>query len=203
MATMLQAAGRGFPAATFVPDDGSQLSLSDIAALAQAPRIVGGRPPGPPLPAGAGQFWNLSAKVAAANQIYQEELHRIHGHNNSGDAMRHAEASRRLADAAGPMFAGAAGLGHEFIDFLPSLIHGGHSQPLSEGLMDLKNNSQGINASVHGLPIDPAQLQTKPISLTAAYAKVNQTYQDASPDGGSYDFPAADRYDPDSRFPPY
>jgi hypothetical protein len=156
MATWLQGGSLGFPATESNLGGGPLLSLSDMAALAQAPGIAGTAPAPQeqPLPAGAGQFWNLPAKFAAANQIYKEELHRVHGHNDAGDAMRHAEASRRLADAAGPVFTAAAGLGHELIDFLPSFIPGGHSQPLSEGLMDMMNNSQGIDASVHGLPID-------------------------------------------------
>ena len=164
------------------PDAGGGVLLSpaEQAALAQAPKRQ-------PLPSGAGQFWNLPAKFAAANQIKQEELAEFPGHNTSGDAMRHAEASRRLAEAAGPVFASAAGLWHEAGNSRWRAL-GGDGQPLSEAAMDLLNNSRGVDAAMRGVPVDPGRLQTRPLSLSDANVRARQGYQDASGDAEAYRF---------------
>jgi hypothetical protein len=142
------------------------MSLSDWAALAQAPQKAA-PPVAPslssvPLPAGAGDWWNLPAKVDAAREVFESGKRMIPGWNDAGDAMRHAEASRRLSEAAGPIFTSVVGVGHELVDSIPTYL-GGHGQPRPERDMDLHNNAEGIQAAKEGRPVDPANLQLAPI----------------------------------------
>ena len=156
--------------------------------------------------------WDLPAKFAAAQQIFDEESRRARvlagpggsAHNNAIDAMRHARASQRLADEAGPGLAALVGVGHEFVDSLPRFVPGGHWQPTSEALMDLRNNAVGLRAAREGVPIDPSKLQTRPVGLMATMAQDTQDYSDTSPGYPSQPSPAdAPRYDPQTAYPPY
>jgi len=71
-------------------------------------------------PRAAIPMWNIPAKLAAAKTIAQEELALHFGHHNdAGDALRHAEWSKRMADSLGPNFSTAVGLGHEIQESIP------------------------------------------------------------------------------------
>jgi hypothetical protein len=145
------------------------LTLQDHLALAMAPRL---RP--------EQQVWNLPAKIAAGRSIAEQERQAFLGHHNDlGDAMRHAEWSQRMAQQIGPVFSGLAGLQHEGVNMadavgsLPQrLSYGAYNdaahhpsvlQTLSESGMDLRNNAEGIAAAVGGRPIDPRNLQARPV----------------------------------------
>jgi hypothetical protein len=118
----------------------------------------------------AGRWWDLPAKVQAANRLTDEELALHDGHHNDeGDALRHAEWSRRTSEAAGPGFTTAAGWAHEIEDLAPQLSYDRngdyHAQfigPISETAMDLRNNAEGRRAAMEGRPIDRSKLQTTP-----------------------------------------
>lgn len=173
------------------------LTLADHLALARAPRRAPER-----------QWWNLPAKYEVSNAI-ADKLKKAHpGRNNHDDAMRHAEWSGQMTDKVGPIWSAAAGLAHEVAG-----LAGLH--PLSESVMDMKNNSEGIQAALAGRPIDPRRLQDRPMSVSSAYANLNQQYEDTtagranypsrargqgSPDKGYKDAP---RYDPQTAYPPY
>lgn len=137
----------------------------------------------------AGRVWDLSAKTAFAERVMDEEINRSFAesaaagmgrpHNNDFDALRHARASKRIAEVAGPAFATAAGVGHEVDNFVGSLRkhkratgdYGGPyshreksptpGQTLDEIRMDLRNNLEGVSAAVRGGEIDPGRLQTR------------------------------------------
>lgn len=162
MATFLQ--GQPVTASGPALPDGPLMSITDWANLAQAPLRVA--PPAPAaLPAGAGDWWNLPAKIAAGRQIAEEEKAKFAGHwNDAGDAMRHAEWAQRTAQAAGPMFTSLAGFAHELENTLPTgWAPDAHSQPASERNMDLHNNAVGIRSAADGRPIDPGKLQLAPV----------------------------------------
>ena len=63
-----------------------------------------------PLAERAGRVWDIPAKYAFSRKVYraQEALGRGHS-NDLADAMRHAETSRQVGRAAGPVWANAAG----------------------------------------------------------------------------------------------
>lgn len=118
-------------------------------------------------------------KVARGRQIAREALARHSGHHNDeGDAQRHAEWSKQMADELGAGFSGLAGVQHEIEGLRPRVRRGDEvwrfgplrvpevqidpGQPLAEAMMDMRNNAEGIMASVQGRPINPSQLQTSP-----------------------------------------
>ena len=92
-----------------------------------------------------------------AMEIAREELaKRGRGnHNNEGDAMRHAEWSRRMTEEIGPMRSWAYGTAHE----VEGLIHG---QPMGEAMMDLHNNAVGRAAGRAGKAVNRNDLQKSP-----------------------------------------
>ena len=129
----------------------------------------------------AGRWWDVPAKYNFAKEVYDEERTRWAGHSNdAGDAMRHAVASQRIADAAGPVFAEAAGLGHEIVNLRRSLLEHGPGGPydrsrnptpgqtFDEMRMDLHNNDEGRRAAREHRPIEAQRLQTLPTTPTYA-----------------------------------
>ncbi|WP_291330359.1 RHS repeat-associated core domain-containing protein [Desulfovibrio sp. UCD-KL4C] len=76
-------------------------------------------------------------------------------HNNEGDAMRHAEWSRRMTEELGSTRAWAFGVAHE----IDGLIN---NQPWSEAMMDIKNNAEGRAAANEERPVDHSKLQKSP-----------------------------------------
>ncbi|HET6974814.1 MAG TPA: RHS repeat-associated core domain-containing protein [Pyrinomonadaceae bacterium] len=90
-----------------------------------------------------------------AGQIANEELINHPGHNDAGDAMRHAEWSRRMRCEIGPFTAWSSGVGHE----IDNLFEGA---PLEEIIMDLHNNAEGRRAGGQSRPVDPNNLQNSP-----------------------------------------
>jgi hypothetical protein len=126
----------------------------------------------------ARRWWNLPAKYAAADRIKNEVLQKYPGWNNAGDALRHAELSRRMADEIGPVTSAVAGLAHELENTIPApssdrlkgappwgrdhIQSNWHGQRRPEWDMDLHNNAAGIRAALLGRPVDPASLQTRP-----------------------------------------
>ena len=124
------------------------------------------------------QWWNLPAKYKAAERIKGEMLRDYPGRNDAGDAARHAELSRRMTAEIDPMTASVAGWAHEAENLLPPLpprvtrqlpeglrAHiedNWHAEGWPELRMDLHNNAVGVDAGLHGRPIDPRKLQTRP-----------------------------------------
>jgi hypothetical protein len=102
-----------------------------------------------------GDWWDLPANFGRAREIAAEELaRRPNSHNDLGDAMRHAEWSRRMTQEINPFTAWMAGTGHE----LEGMLHG---QPWSEMLMDLHNNRIGRESEVS---INQSLLWTLPLN---------------------------------------
>jgi len=133
----------------------------------------------------AGRVWDIPAKMEIAHQIRKEEEDRSWAsgagrpHNDARDAMRHARWSQRTAQAAGPIFAEAAGIAHEAENFVDSVrkhrrLIGPYGQAGKPGMppppgetmdeirMDLHNNAEGRRAAREGRPINAAKLQTRP-----------------------------------------
>ncbi len=110
-----------------------------------------------PLGLAAGDWWDFSANLGRAKEIAKEELAKrgSGNHNNEGDAIRHAEWSRRMTEEIGPSTSWAVGLGHE----VGGLVKG---QPWSEAMMDIKNNAEGRAAARDHKPIDLNKLQKQP-----------------------------------------
>lgn len=128
--------------------------------------------------------WDIPAKIEIAEQIADEELRRAgpFAHNNTDDAQRHARWSQRTAQAAGPIFAEAAGIAHEAQNVFDSVRAHGVSGPyepqdrgparprlpptpgetIDESRMDLRNNAEGRRAALERRQIDPGRLQTAP-----------------------------------------
>jgi hypothetical protein len=96
------------------------------------------------------------------DQIYNEELAKHPGHNGISDAVRHAEASRRVYDEFGPLIAWSSGAGHEALDWLMG-------SPFRETLMDLHNNMEGRAAAREGRPINPGNLRVNPQQSNGDY----------------------------------
>ena len=90
--------------------------------------------------------------VERARLIGDEVLESLPGHNDMGDAQRHAEWSRRMYKEINPITSIIVGYGHE----LDGLIN--RAQPMNEMLMDLHNNAVGRAAATSGVPIDQSQL---------------------------------------------
>jgi hypothetical protein len=138
------------------------MSLDDYVALSRAPR----RTP-------AQQWWNLPAKYRAAQRIKHEMLRDFPGHDDQGDALRHAELSRRLAVEIDPVTSALAGFMHEIDNSIPRPAEprpGSHAdenwwgQRWPERNMDIHNNTEGIRAALEGRPVDPANLQVRPVT---------------------------------------
>lgn len=130
--------------------------------------------------------WDIAGKYKAAQRIAGEELARHAGHHNDrGDANRHFEWSRRMANETGPVFSTLVGLGHELEGSAPRWL-GGRGQPLSEATMDLINNAQGVRSSQQGRQIDPSRLQDRPLSPREAVLNDLQRYDDTTPDRTAY-----------------
>lgn len=114
----------------------------------------------------------LEAKIRAAERIKAEMLRDFRGHNDAGDALRHAELSRRLASQIDPGTAYLAGVAHEIENSLPvswqrfaparlreHAAENWHGQDPAEARMDLNNNAEGRRAAWEGRPVDPNRLQ--------------------------------------------
>jgi hypothetical protein len=96
-----------------------------------------------------------------AGQIGDEVRAEIHGHNDLGDAMRHAEWNRRMQIELGTLTALLAGYGHE-LENLFGAESRGEPVPLGEILMDLHNNSEGRRAGRAHQPVDVNRLMRRP-----------------------------------------
>lgn len=128
----------------------------------------------------AKRWWDIPAKVAVGERIANEEKARHVGHHNDArDALRHAEWSRRMADEVGPVFSTVVGVEHE----LEGLMR---FQPLSESVMDMINNGEGVASSVARRPIDRSTLQEAPVSVRGAMRDGQDRYDDALPDRAVY-----------------
>ncbi len=111
-----------------------------------------------------GDWWDLSANYGRAYEIYKQEMKRFTGHHNdAGDAMRHAEWSRRTAEETNSFTAWSAGVAHEIDNWI------NNDQPWREGLMDLHNNLEGRNAAQEGRPVNPNNLRTNTQSKKGCY----------------------------------
>ena len=110
-----------------------------------------------PMGLAAGDWWDVPANIGRAKKIAVEEVtKRGRGnHNNEGDAMRHAEWSRRMAEEIGPVTSWAVGVGHE----VEGLFKG---QPWGEAMMDIHNNAEGRSAASERRPVDRSKLQKQP-----------------------------------------
>lgn len=95
---------------------------------------------------------NFIPDIDQAKLIADEVRSDRPGHNNMGDAQRHAEWSRRMYEEINPITSILVGYGHE----LDGLIYG--EQPINEMLMDLHNNAVGRAAAASGVPIDQSEL---------------------------------------------
>lgn len=134
------------------------MKLEDHLALARAPRL-------PP----EKQWWNVPAKYAAAKRIKEEILRDYPGHDDAGDARRHAELSRRMASEIDPITALLAGVTHEIDNTMPPWFtqwphadQNWHGQRWPERNMDLHNNAEGLRAAAERRPVNPRNLQTLP-----------------------------------------
>jgi hypothetical protein len=181
----------------------AQQVIGDNALVLAAHRTTSG-----PATAPEKRWWDLVAKYRVSNQL-ADELKKAHrGRNDHDDALRHAEWSEGMTQKVGPLWSGAAGIAHEIAGL--AALH-----PLSESVMDIKNNSEGIQAALQRRPIDAANLQDRPMSLTSAYAASNQRYEDTTPDRAEYpsrpegqgtsekSYKDAPRYEPQERYRPY
>jgi hypothetical protein len=125
----------------------------------------------------AARPWDWTAKYQRAREIaLGEALAAGRAHNNMGDAMRHARWSQRTADKSGALFSLAFGAAHELENLSDSLrkdwrgrepYETGRRDPtpaqtLDESLMDMRNNLEGIKASLRDRAIDTRRLQTRP-----------------------------------------
>jgi hypothetical protein len=121
------------------------------------------------------QWWNLGAKYEAADRIKGEMMRDFHGHNDGGDALRHAELSRRLASEIDPVTSYLAGVTHEIENGIPAQLapfaprfmrehakENWHGQGRPERLMDDRNNAEGRRAAREGRAVDPSRLQISP-----------------------------------------
>lgn len=132
-------------------------------------------------------------KVARGREIAGQALVRHSGrHNDEGDAMRHAEWSGQMADELGPGFSALAGLEHEIVGLVPRIKRAGGDwelgpiripkarvqtgQPVSEAIMDMRNNVEGIMSSIQGRPIDRSRLQTSPTRPSHEYDRMRPPY---------------------------
>jgi len=81
------------------------------------------------------------------------------GDDDMYDAMRHAEASRRISEALGPGYAHLFGTAHEVQNLLTprNWLEGNILERVG---MDLRNNAEGRLAWREGRAIDPSRLQT-------------------------------------------
>ncbi len=102
---------------------------------------------------------NLSTwqKIIKIKEIYNEESARrgAGNHNNEGDAMRHVETSRRIAEIAGESVSKTLG---DLNEVKGRLV----GQPEAEKAMDLHNNAEGRAAAREKRPVNKENLQTHP-----------------------------------------
>jgi len=112
-----------------------------------------------PLGLSSCDWWDIPAKIERAQEIAKEELAKHHGHNDSDDAARHSEWSKRMADELGGWFSDLVGTGHE----IDGLLHG---EPFNEAVMDLNNNKEGRHASNERRDINPNNLRNAPNGTT-------------------------------------
>jgi hypothetical protein len=145
------------------------MSLRELATLDRAPKL-------PP----EKEWWNLPAKYRAVQRIKGEMLRQFPGHDDGGDAVRHAELSRRMAVDIDPVTAAAAGLMHEidntvpraWVPSRPAIVHrhadeNWWGQRWPERDMDMHNNLEGLRAGMSHRPIDRRVLQTRPAQASA------------------------------------
>jgi hypothetical protein len=145
----------------------------------------------------AKRWWDVPAKLEVAGRIMDEETRRAFAearaagarrpHNNIHDARRHARASMRIAEAAGPIFAEVAGAAHELQNagdqLMPAIRRRGVGGPYrvedrdkgptagdvaDEIRMDLHNNAEGRRAARLGVPIDASRLRSEPVTPAAS-----------------------------------
>ena len=102
-----------------------------------------------------GDWWDLPANYSYAHQTGTQLKNQMPGWNDAGDAARHAEWNRLMAQNTNLFTAWTTGVGHE----ITGLING---QSLSEALMDLHNNSIGRNAGSSGSAVNPLDLVISP-----------------------------------------
>jgi hypothetical protein len=100
-------------------------------------------------------WWNLKRKLERAEEIAKEELSEHRGHNDSDDAQRHSEWSKRMSEELGEGISDIVGTGHE----LEGLLKG---QPVKEAIMDLNNNKEGRNAARERREVNKDNLRTGP-----------------------------------------
>lgn len=112
------------------------------------------------------QWWNVPAKVAAARTIYSQEKRSHPGASDAGDAMRHAEASRRVAEEVDPVTAELGGLAVEGAGLLRAaskfMLRHPAKGVFGDMMMDLHNNAEGRAAAAAGRPVDANRLQNAP-----------------------------------------
>ena len=89
--------------------------------------------------------------LGRAMEIGDKVLDAMPGHNNSGDANRHAVWSHRMYQEINPVTSYTAGYLYE----LENLLGG---QPINEMLMDLHNNAVGRAAAASGTMVDQSRL---------------------------------------------
>ena len=77
------------------------------------------------------------------------------GHNDEGDAFRHAETARRLSEALGPVVTDWLGQLQEYRQAI-------EGQPWDETMMDIDSNGEGVRAYREGRPVDRNRLQSRP-----------------------------------------
>ena len=104
----------------------------------------------------------LTIQLGRAQEIATEVRSSMAGHNDAGDAMRHAEWMRRTTVETNVLTAWVAGTGHEIQGtFFPC---DRPAQPWSEMTMDLHNNAVGRTAGMNGTAVDQGALWTLPLS---------------------------------------
>jgi RHS repeat-associated protein len=102
----------------------------------------------------AGDWWDIPSNFKRARDIGLEELKkRPMNHNDSGDAMRHAEWNRRMVEEINSFTAWTVGIGHEIEGLL-------QNQPWEEAMMDLHNNAEGRKAGNENRSVDSNDLIT-------------------------------------------
>ncbi|TDT92002.1 RHS repeat domain-containing protein [Pseudodesulfovibrio indicus] len=106
----------------------------------------------------ARDWWDIVSNYKRANEIADEEVAKrgVGNHNNEGDAMRHAEWSKRMAEELGGGTSWLFGVGHEIDGLINS------DQPWGEAMMDLHNNAEGRAAAREKRPVDRSKLQKAP-----------------------------------------
>jgi hypothetical protein len=122
----------------------------------------------------AKRWWDLPAKLDLSGAIATDEWLRNGAlRNGLPDALRHANWSARSAQATGPVFTEAAGVGHELANLGESALGNIHhlfggppvpsfGEAVAESTMDLRNNAAGRRAAAEGRPVRKQDLQLEP-----------------------------------------